>query len=60
MTDRRTTPQTKEKRRREAERVEREHKDDLPSQRDTESPEGGRPPSGTEWERRGPKGVREY
>ena len=35
-----------ERRAREAERVMRERKDDLPSQRGTESPEGGRPPEG--------------
>jgi hypothetical protein len=48
------TPPDRETRRREAERVARERKDDLPSQRDTESAEGGRPSRGTEWERRGP------
>lgn len=55
-----TDPKSAEARKREAERVARERKGDLPSERDTESPEGGRPPRGTEWERRGPKGLREY
>lgn len=61
MTEPRKTPQAEnEERAREAERVAGGRKDDLPSQRDTESPESGRPPAGTEWERRGPKRLREY
>jgi hypothetical protein len=61
MTEPRTTTQNeKDERAREAERVVDERKDDLPSQRDTESPESGRPPEGTQWERRGPKRLREY
>jgi hypothetical protein len=61
MTDPRKTPQDEnEDRAREAERVVRERRQELPSERDTESPESGRPPRDTEWERRGPKRLREY
>ena len=61
MNDPRKTPQDENgERAREAERVVRERGQELPSERDTESPEGGRPPRDTEWERRGPTGVREY
>jgi hypothetical protein len=61
MTDpRKTPPDGNEERAREAERVVRERGRELPSERDTESPEGGRPPRDTEWERRGPKRLREY
>lgn len=52
-------PRNRDVRAREAERVKRERKDELPSQRDTESPEGGRPPHETEWERRGPRQPKE-
>jgi hypothetical protein len=61
MTDpQKTPPDGNEERAREAERVVRERGRELPSERDTESPEGGRPPRDTEWERRGPKRLREY
>jgi hypothetical protein len=61
MTDPRNgNPRDPKRRKREAERVEHERRDDLPSQRDADSPESGRPPRGTQWERRGPTKPREY
>ena len=61
MTDpREKPPDENEERAREAECVVRERGQELPSERDTESPEGGRPPRDTERERGGPKRLREY
>lgn len=54
------SPRNPDEREQEAERVLRERKDDLPSQRDTESDESGRPPRDTQWERRGPTQPRDY
>jgi hypothetical protein len=50
MAEERQTPGDEE-REIEAERVREERKEDLPSQRNVNSPEGGRPPRDTDWDR---------
>ncbi len=51
MTEERERPAEDEERELEAERVREERTDDLPSQRNVNSPEGGRPPHQTDWDR---------